>query len=438
MRHVDLEKLAMNQADTTYVRDDPDERRVVRISPSGKIAVTISEQSSNVRFLDTTTGKVVARADIKASKINTDIAFSPDEDQVAFCYESLTICDIMHPEKRVSFDFWPIEDVSFGKVAFQTCNDLVICAIFYDGSGARGNSDGESGVLQVWHRQDPTGFECTYSLDIGKDPRAILAPDGLTVIIVPFYSRYPHSAKCYSWNHNTAQFDLVHFDDQVHIDWKGESDDYSPVYSPDGKLFACWSDEDSHVRVWDTRTGHLVSKFPTFWVDRIALSPALIDHSLGERLIALSFILDDVIRLFDAYTGHPRAQILGETYKCMEFLRDGTALASYYHNYGVRKWEIADFTAEHRHSTDGYELRLQGVKNGWMVDQDDEPLFWVPVENRQGLYVPAPRVLIEGSEISTILDFSKSRFGTKWTECIDKGWLRELEQKEKEVGNLLE
>jgi len=38
-------------------------------------------------------------------------------------------------------------------------------------------------------------------------------------------------------------------------------------------------------------------------------------------------------------------------------------------------------------------------------------------------------------QISTILD---SRLSRKWTECIDEGWFRELEQKEKEIGNLLE
>ena len=198
MWDVDLENLAISQADITDTRDNTDERQVIRISPSGKMAVTISKQSSNVGFLDTTTGKVLARTDIWACKINTHIAFSPNEDQVAFIDSSLTICDIAHPKKRVSVDFLPEEDDPWGKVAFQTCNDLVICAIFYDGSDACGDSDGESEVLQVWHRQDPTGFECTYSLDVGKDPRAILAPDGLTVIIVPFYSSYPSSAKCYS------------------------------------------------------------------------------------------------------------------------------------------------------------------------------------------------------------------------------------------------
>jgi len=28
--------------------------------------------------------------------------------------------------------------------------------------------------------------------------------------------------------------------------------------------------------------------------------------------------------------------------------------------------------------------------------------------------------------------------GRKWTECIDKEWLKEMEKKEKEVGKLLE
>jgi len=73
----------------------------------------------------------------------------------------------------------------------------------------------------------------------------------------------------------------------------------------------------------------------------------------------------------------------------------------------------------------------------WVMSWDDEPLFWVPVEHREHLYMPPFKVVIEGSQISTKLDFSNSRFRTRWTECIDKEWLRELEQKEKEVGHLL-
>ena len=432
MWNLDLENLAINQADTTDTRDDSDEQRVIGMSPSGKMVITRPWESSKVKFLDTTTRKVAAGTDIECIKDNEyriDIAFSPDEEQVAFSSKSLTtICNIMHPEKSVSFDPWPGKGVWKRKVAFRTYNDLVICTISRAGSG----------LLQVWHRQDLTGFECTYSFSLKKDNlrNICLAPDGLTVIIVPRSPCPPflrdHGTaqiivplSSYSWNHDAARFHPVRFDDQVHI-----SQHPPPQYSPDGKLLACRS--DYHVRVWDTRTGHLVSKFLASKVDGIALSPAL-THSLGERLIALSFECKRVIRLFEAYTGHLHAQILGEIYETTVFIRDGTALANYYYTSGVRIWEIADLTVEHRHSTHGYELMLQGIRDGWMISQGDEPLFWVPVENRKHLYVPSPREVIEKPDISTILDYSKSRFGRNWTECINKEWLKELEQKEKEV-----
>ena len=110
----------------------------------------------------------------------------------------------------------------------------------------------------------------------------------------------------------------------------------------------------------------------------------------------------------------------------------------YSDNIGLRTWEIADLTAEHQHPTDGLELMMQGMRDGWVIGQDDEPLFWVPIEHRNDVYVPPCRSVIKPLQISTILDFSNSRLGREWTECIDKEWLRELEEKEKEVGNLLE
>jgi len=419
MWDLDLENLAINQTDTTDTRDV---QQIIRISPSKKMAVRSSQQSHSVELLDTTTSKVIAHTDIEY-KDDMEIAFSPDEEQVAFLSKSLiTICDIMHPEKCVSFDLWPRKDVQIEKVAFQTCNDLVICAI----------SHGYL-LLRVWHREDPGGFKCTYSCDIKSGGSPYLAPDGLTVIVMNLSS----STTCYSWNHETTQFDPIHFDDPVHFDNRicGHP---PPAYSSDGKLLTYWSSKDPHVRVWDTRTRQLVSKFPVPEVHQIALSPALIDHSPCKRLIALRPIRENVVRLFDAHTGHLHAQILGQAPATMVFIQNGTALANYDYGSGIRVWGIADLTAEHWHSTDGYELMLQGMKDGWMVGQDNEPLFWVPVENRQGLYVPPPRELIKGSQITTILDYSNSRFGRKWTECIDKGWLRELEKKEKEVIKLLE
>jgi len=423
MWNVDLEDSVGNQADTMDTQDDTDTRQVIGISSSGKVAATVSLQSHNVEFLYTNTWEVLARTDVEYED-GTDIAFSPDDNQAAFLSKSLvTICNIMHLEGRISFDPWQRKDVQFWEVTFQTCNNLVISAMFGD----------DSGLLQVWHRQDPAGFECTYSLDFKAESNShpYLAPDGLTVVIKHLSSS--SSATHYSWNHATAQFDPVHFNDQVHIPW-----DSPPAYSPDGKLLACWSGKDSHVRVWDTRTRQIVSKFPMSKVYGIAFSPSLIDHSFGNRLIALRLMHENAIGLFDAYNGHLYGQILGQENARMEFIRDGTALAYYSSNIGLRTWEIADLTAEHQHSTNGLELMMQGTRDGWVMGQDDEPLFWVPIEHRKDVYVPPCRVMIKAPQVPTILDFSNSRFSRKWTECIDKEWLRELEKKEKEVGNLLE
>ena len=422
MWELDLENLAMNQADTMDTQADANMPQFIAFSHSGNMVATISGQS-HIEFSDTTTGEVVSHRDIdKQDYDSMRITFSPDENQVAFLSRSLiTICNTVHPNNRVSFNPRPRKGVRIRKVAFQTRNDLVICA-----------SDDDSALVQVWHRQDLAGFKCTFSLDlkVKEESDPFPAPDGLTVVIVPRSS----SAKCYSWNHDSAQFHPIDFGDQVHISL---SINFAPVYSPDGDLFACWSDNDSHVRVWDTRTGRRASEFRTSKAYAMALSPNLIQHSPNGRLIALKH--DSEIGLYDVYTGHLNAKILDQGSAVMAFIRDGTKLAQYSRDFGLRIWDIADLTDEHWHSAHGYEPMLRGMRDGWVMGQDNEPLFWVPVEHRKSLCVLLPRVVLGiPRKKETFVDLSNSRFGRNWTECINKEWLREVEQKEKEVGNLLE
>ena len=107
MWDVDLEDSMGSGADIIDTQDDTDTRRVIIVSPSGKVAATESQQSHNIKLLDTNTGEVVAHIDVKYED-GMRIAFSPDDNQVAILSRSLiTICDTMHPEKRVSFDPWP-------------------------------------------------------------------------------------------------------------------------------------------------------------------------------------------------------------------------------------------------------------------------------------------------------------------------------------------
>jgi len=168
----------------------------------------------------------------------------------------------------------------------------------------------------------------------------------------------------------------------------------------------------------------------------MALSPTLIEHFPGDRLIALWLRYENTIHLLNVYTGHLYAKILGPGRADMVFIQDGTKLAQYSRDFGLRIWDIADLTDEHWNSTHGYELMPCEMTDGWVVGRDNEPLFWVPVEHRESLCVQSSRVIPRKKTMR--VDLSKSRLGRKWTECIDNEWLREVEQKGKEMGNMLE
>jgi len=137
------------------------------VSCSRKMVATKSAE-----LWDTMTWEVVRHMD---NKSHVEIAFSPDENQVAIWSDSpITLWDINNPENGLSFDPWSTERHVFnGRVAFQTSNHGVICA-------------------ELW--RDNHVFVCSFSLDI-KTPKyseIFLALDGLTIIISNYGS--------YSWN----------------------------------------------------------------------------------------------------------------------------------------------------------------------------------------------------------------------------------------------
>jgi len=174
-------------------------------------------------------------------------------------------------------------------------------------------------------------------------------------------------------------------------------------------------------------------------MDAMALSPTLIEHFPSDRLMALWFKDEYTIHLLNVYTGHLYAKILGPGSAVMVFIQDGTKLAQYSSDFGLRIWNITHLTDEHWHSVHEYEFMPCDMTDGWVVGRDDEPLFWVPVEHRGNLYMLLPGVVlgIPGKK-EMVVDLSTSRLGREWTERIDKEWLREVEREGKEIGNLLE
>ena len=432
MWSLDLEDLARNPTGTADAREDTGIPRVIAVSHSGTVAAVKSLRSDNVEFWDTTTGAVIGRKDIATYDYATGIAFSADGNQIAYSSESLiTICNVMDLENCFSFDPWNGRSTLQSRIAFQTHDHLVICTDL--------DVPDDASLLQVWSLKNPagdSGFECMFSVCIkmARYSDILLAPDGLTVIICN-----SSAISCYSWHHDTAKFHPFHFTDAEHVVGLFQ------VYSPDGKLFACCSSKDGGVRVWDTRTGGLCGKpinMPA--VSGIAVSPGVNHESFGDRLIAVSCYETHITSVFDVRTGHLYTQFWNQRkplFRHMAFLQDGTKLASYLLNCDdpIRIWDIVDLSAKKWHATRGYELMLGGIKGGWMMGGDSEPLFWVPSEHREYLCAPLPKVVIGVPRNKpTYLDLSKSRLCSKWTECVDKGWLRELEEKEMEIGELLE
>jgi len=83
------------------------------------------------------------------------------------------------------------------------------------------------------------------------------------------------------------------------------------------------------------------------YVDGIALSPALNDPSLGDRLIAIHH--GDTVTLFDVYTGHLYTQSWNLAWS-MTFIGDGTKLASYHNNHPIRIHDIVGLTSKHQNT----------------------------------------------------------------------------------------
>jgi len=403
VRMWNMEDLGSSQP---VIEDVTDRPGIIGFSPSGKMVATRSRRPDYVELRDPTTWEVVGSMDVEGG--STQVAFSANDKRIAVLTDGrVTICDIMHPENRLSFDPWPKgRRVRRPKAAFPTYNHLVICAQL---------EDDFSGLLQVWKLKDHS--ECMSSLDINTIWGIFLAPDGLTVI-------FTDPVLCYSWNHETAQFDRIHFTDEAHLHGYG-------VYSPDGKLFARCKDSD--VRVWDTRTGQLCGKPITMpGMNGIALSPALNDPSLGDRLIAIHH--SNTETLFDVYTGHLYAQCWNPGRHTV-FIGDGTKLASYRFYHPIRIYDIVDLASKHQNASHAYEPVPKDMKDGWVVGQNDELLFWVPLEHREVLCLLHVEMI---GRRPTKVDLSRFRYGSKWTECIDQGWLKELEESGKRMARLLE
>jgi len=67
----------------------------------------------------------------------------------------------------------------------------------------------------------------------------------------------------------------------------------------------------------------------------------------------------------------------------------------------------------------------------WVRSQNCDFLFWVPLKHRRVLYLPHVEMMWDRPTKVGLCRFKHGR------ECIDQGWLKELEEREK-MERLLE
>ena len=104
VRMRDLEDFGSSQP---VIQDVTDRPEIIGFSPSGKMVATKSRRPDHVGLRDTTTWEFVGSTDVEYEG-NIEVAFSADDKRIAVLSRNhVTICDIMHPENRLSFDPWP-------------------------------------------------------------------------------------------------------------------------------------------------------------------------------------------------------------------------------------------------------------------------------------------------------------------------------------------
>jgi WD40 repeat protein len=182
-------------------------------------------------------------------------------------------------------------------------------------------------------------------------------------------------------------------------------------FSHDGRYIAS-SSYDMTVKVWDAKTGAKVAgpfKGHTSWTTCVAFSP-------DSKHIA-SGSLDKTVRVWDIETGKLVFNAFeghhGKVSAVM-YSPDGKSIVSSSYDGTIRVWGPLDEEDDHTDPTRLIMGSSKMIKGGWMCGTHSEMLFWVPPENRGGLWRRNTAVI---GKHTTKLDLRKFVHGTTWENC---------------------
>jgi WD40 repeat protein len=180
----------------------------------------------------------------------------------------------------------------------------------------------------------------------------------------------------------------------------------SLAFSPNGMLLASGSD-DRTVRIWDTGSKALLR---TLWGQRGSISSLAFSPD-GKLLASAAF--DNTVWLWDAGSGRPfRSVQLRVTIKELSFSSSGQFLHINDGRLLVRSFELLS------HHPSEWQIEWMSEKtcafslSGDWIEEDDEPIFWLPPEYR-GTCIAVSNELIALGHSSGNVSFFELKQGPK-------------------------
>ena len=197
----------------------------------------------------------------------------------------------------------------------------------------------------------------------------------------------------------------------------------SVACSSDGRHIISGS-SDSTIRIWDAGTGAAVGQpleGHTSGVLSVACSPN------GQHTISGSN--DATVRIWDAETGAAVGHLLegyGHSVPSAPALLNRRRLVpepgddtTYMSDSPLHSISHPSIRISLSHSPLHPDFRTQPDPNGWVRDENNGLLYWVPLDCRSGLHSPALLTVPVFSHIRSVsLDFDNFAFGTSWTQTF--------------------
>ncbi|KAB5588491.1 hypothetical protein CTheo_8067 [Ceratobasidium theobromae] len=329
------------------------------IGEDGTLIASASHDNT-IRVCNVLNGTLITKPFKGHNNWVTSIAFSPDGTQVVSGSLDRTI--------RV----WSISN---GKRIIGPLNGHSggVMSVMFSPDGARIVSGSNDRTIRVWNTANGTPIAKPFKGHTRGVKSAAFSPDGALVVsgsedcTIRLWNTHNGTAPCSPFHGHTAAV-------------------YSAAFSPDGAKVISGSD-DYTVRLWNSNDGTLIGGPFEGHIDRVwsvAFSPD------GASVVSGSN--DCTIRVWDT--------------SCIS--STGVSVG----NSNTPSFQLSTSSLTHVNPFGHWSIK----EDGWIKDDDDHLLFWLPPEALRSLITPHCSLVI-GRFGSIEVDLSSALLGDRWREC---------------------